>query len=108
MVEAYAAEIRKAWVAAGQPAKVPARKAFEKLNPDPALLDRLMTALEWFKQCDQWRKDGAAIPGATAATFTLPAARPSDAGGYSVVVSNGTGSVTSGAVTATLPELVSS
>ena len=50
----------------------------------------------------QWRKDGAAIAGATAATFTLPAARPSDAGSYSVVVSNGTGSVTSGAVTVTV------
>jgi hypothetical protein len=50
----------------------------------------------------QWRKDGAAIPGATAATFTLPVARPSDAGGYSVVISNGTGSVTSGVVTVTV------
>jgi hypothetical protein len=50
----------------------------------------------------QWRKDGAAIAGATAATFILPAARPSDAGSYSVVVSNGTGSVASGAVTLTV------
>lgn len=37
--------------------KVPAKKAFEKLSPDAALLDRLMTALEWFKQSDQWCKD---------------------------------------------------
>ncbi|MES2696456.1 MAG: immunoglobulin domain-containing protein [Verrucomicrobiota bacterium] len=34
----------------------------------------------------QWRKDGVAVVGATAATFTRPAARMLDAGGYDVVV----------------------
>jgi hypothetical protein len=43
----------------------------------------------------QWRKDGVAIPGATAATFQLPSARMSDAGTYQVEVSNEAGSVLS-------------
>lgn len=37
--------------------KVPARKAFEKINPNAEMLDRLLIALEHFKQSDQWRKD---------------------------------------------------
>ena len=44
----------------------------------------------------QWRKDGVAIPGATSATYAIPAAGVEHAGAYSVVVSGGTGSVTSG------------
>lgn len=35
----------------------------------------------------QWIKNGAAIPGATSRTLTVPAASPSDAGSYKVVVS---------------------
>jgi hypothetical protein len=35
----------------------------------------------------QWRKNGADIPGATAATFVLSNAQPADAGSYSVTVS---------------------
>lgn len=47
----------------------------------------------------QWRKDGANISGATASTFTIASATPSDAGSYSVVVTNGKGSATSSAAT---------
>lgn len=47
----------------------------------------------------QWHKDGTALPGATAATFTLAAATASDAGVYSVVVANALGSTTSRTVT---------
>ncbi|HYL71983.1 MAG TPA: hypothetical protein VEY89_11845 [Candidatus Dormibacteraeota bacterium] len=44
----------------------------------------------------QWRKNGAAIAGATAAAYTTPAAPTSDTGAmFSVVVSNSAGSVTS-------------
>ncbi|MBC7169885.1 immunoglobulin domain-containing protein [Candidatus Bipolaricaulota bacterium] len=43
----------------------------------------------------QWRKDGTDIQGATGPTFTLPAAAADDAGTYTVVVTNGCGSVTS-------------
>jgi hypothetical protein len=43
----------------------------------------------------QWRKDGVAIPGATGATLTITNAQPSDAGSYSVAVTNAAGSVTS-------------
>lgn len=42
----------------------------------------------------QWRKDGVPLVGADAATLTLTNAQPDDAGAYSVVVSNGLGSVT--------------
>lgn len=42
-----------------------------------------------------WRKDGVAIPGATSASYTISSAASSDAGSYSVVVSNSWGSTTS-------------
>ena len=47
----------------------------------------------------QWRKDGAPIGGATAATYAIVAATAADAGGYDVVVTNGCGSTTSPAAT---------
>ncbi|MES2101289.1 MAG: immunoglobulin domain-containing protein [Pseudomonadota bacterium] len=47
----------------------------------------------------QWRKNGVDIVGATAAAYTLAAVAGSDAGTYSVRVSNGTGSVTSQSAT---------
>lgn len=43
----------------------------------------------------QWRKNGAAIPDATAATLHIPAATEGDAGDYDVVVSNALNTVTS-------------
>lgn len=43
----------------------------------------------------QWRRNGAAIPGATAAAYTIAAASAANAGNYSVVVSNAAGAVTS-------------
>jgi hypothetical protein len=45
----------------------------------------------------QWRRNGTAIAGATAATFTLPSAQVADAGAYTVVVTNAASSVTSAA-----------
>lgn len=44
----------------------------------------------------QWRKNGANIAGATGATLALGNVQPSDAGTYSVVVTNSAGSATSG------------
>jgi len=43
----------------------------------------------------QWRKNGGTISGATASSYTLANAQPSDAGSYSVVVANAVGTVTS-------------
>jgi hypothetical protein len=43
----------------------------------------------------QWRKDGNPLTGHTNASLTLTNAMPADAGGYSVVVTNFAGSVTS-------------
>lgn len=50
----------------------------------------------------QWLFDGVPIAGATSATYTVPSARASDAGSYSVVVSNAAGSVTSATATLTV------
>ena len=47
----------------------------------------------------QWRKNGTAIPGATAATLLLNNVQAADAASYDVVVTNSAGSVTSSAVT---------
>ena len=47
----------------------------------------------------QWKFGGAPIPNATNSTFTIPSAEQSDAGKYSVTVSNPAGSVTSDAAT---------
>ncbi len=43
----------------------------------------------------QWQLNGLSIPGATNATLLIPAVSVSDAGNYTVVVSNGAGSVSS-------------
>ena len=51
----------------------------------------------------QWKKDGVALVGATAATFTVSNAQGADAGAYSVTVTNAAGTVTSNAVTLTVP-----
>ena len=50
----------------------------------------------------QWKKDGTAISGATAATYSIAAAQSSDAGSYTVVVTNSINSVTSNAATLTV------
>ncbi|HVS52537.1 MAG TPA: PQQ-binding-like beta-propeller repeat protein [Opitutaceae bacterium] len=47
----------------------------------------------------QWLKDGAAIAGATSASFTLASATSAAAGNYSVVVTSGTQKATSSPVT---------
>lgn len=43
----------------------------------------------------QWRKNGAAIAGANAASYTLSSVQAADAGGYDVVLVNSSGSLTS-------------
>jgi hypothetical protein len=43
----------------------------------------------------QWRKEGIDIPGATSSSYSIAAAQLSAAGGYSAVVTNVTGAVTS-------------
>ena len=50
----------------------------------------------------QWRKDGAAISGATNGTLTLSSVQSADAGSYTVVVTNSAGSATSTAATLTV------
>lgn len=47
----------------------------------------------------QWQKDGAPIPGATTAIYTIPAVTSADGGTYTVVVTNACGSVTSAPAT---------
>jgi pectin methylesterase-like acyl-CoA thioesterase len=53
----------------------------------------------------QWLKNGTNIPGAIAATFTLPSAHASDVGAYSVTVSNAAGTVTSATAILTVTTL---
>jgi len=50
----------------------------------------------------QWRKDGTAIAGATSGTYTISTVATSDAGSYTVAVTNTAGSVTSNAATLTV------
>ncbi|HEY1108525.1 MAG TPA: immunoglobulin domain-containing protein, partial [Opitutaceae bacterium] len=50
----------------------------------------------------QWRRNGAAIGGATGTTLTFPRINTGDAGRYDVVVTNAIGSVTSEAATLTV------
>lgn len=50
----------------------------------------------------QWRKNGSNIAGAASASYTISAAAASDAGDYSVVVTNPYGSITSSVATLTV------
>lgn len=50
----------------------------------------------------QWSRDGAALSGATSASYTIAAAATSDAGSYTVVVTNSAGAVTSDAAVLTV------
>ncbi|MBL9186770.1 MAG: hypothetical protein JNK23_04780 [Opitutaceae bacterium] len=50
----------------------------------------------------QWFKDGVALPGAVGATHTIATAIASDAGSYTVTVTNALGSATSRTVTVTV------
>ena len=50
----------------------------------------------------QWKKDGVAISGATSASYTISSTKRSDAGSYTVTVSNTAGSVTSSAAKLTV------
>jgi hypothetical protein len=47
----------------------------------------------------QWRKDGNNLTGQTDATYSIPSAQVSDAGNYTVVVTNAAGAVTSAVAT---------
>jgi alpha-tubulin suppressor-like RCC1 family protein len=50
----------------------------------------------------QWLKNGAPIPNATNTFYAIPSAQPSDAAGYSVIVTNSFSSVTSDTATLTV------
>jgi hypothetical protein len=50
----------------------------------------------------QWRKDGVDIAGATSTTLSINSAQASDAGSYTVVITNAAGSITSNAATLTV------
>ena len=50
----------------------------------------------------QWKKDGSNISGETSSTLSIASAQASDAGSYTVVVTNGVGSATSSAATLTV------
>jgi hypothetical protein len=47
----------------------------------------------------QWKKDGVVISGATSSIYTIASTKTTDAGSYTVVVTNSVGSVTSGSAT---------
>ncbi|HUR59204.1 MAG TPA: hypothetical protein VM029_15920, partial [Opitutaceae bacterium] len=47
----------------------------------------------------QWRRNGVAIPGATASTYTIAQVQTSDAGVYDLVATNSLGSATSAPIT---------
>src|SRR5437667_1090880 len=57
--------------------------------------------------CIQWRKNGTALSGATAASFTLNNISTNQSGDYTVTVSNVAGSVTSQVATLTVTVIVS-
>jgi hypothetical protein len=50
----------------------------------------------------QWRKDGATLAGATAASYTIATVTAASAGSYTVVITNASGSTTSTAAALTL------
>lgn len=50
----------------------------------------------------QWRHGGTDVPGATASSYTILGARPSDGGSYTVFISNSEGSTNSQPVTLTV------
>jgi sugar lactone lactonase YvrE len=50
----------------------------------------------------QWQFHGAALPGATATSYTVTSAQPANAGSYTVVVTNSVGSITSAVATLTV------
>ena len=50
----------------------------------------------------QWRKNGTAIPGATASAYNLTSVQSSNAAGYSVVITNASGGITSRVATLTV------
>jgi hypothetical protein len=50
----------------------------------------------------QWRKDGSAISGATASTYSINSTSTADSGNYTVVVTNSAGSATSNAASLTV------
>jgi hypothetical protein len=54
----------------------------------------------------QWKKDGMSISGATASTYSIGSTSTSDAGNYTVVVTNSAGSVTSNSATLTVSAAV--
>lgn len=70
---------------------------------DPGAAATLAAVVSAFPAASyQWRKDGAALPGATSPTLTIAQASGSDAGSYVLVATNSLGSATSTAATLSL------
>ncbi|MBI4658528.1 MAG: VCBS repeat-containing protein [Verrucomicrobia bacterium] len=66
-----------------------------KMVPAGTNVTLTVTATSALPLSYQWRKDGVNIPDARSATLILPSVQKTDAGNYSVVVSNSAGQVTS-------------
>lgn len=73
------------------------------LNPGD-LLDLSVTATGTPPLYYQWYKDGELVPDATSPQFTVASVTETDAGSYTVVVSNAVGSVTSNPAKVTVKE----
>lgn len=70
---------------------------------DPLVLSVIVSGTTPFTY--QWKKDGTNLSAANQAAFTLASAQPSDAGSYSVIVSNAGGTVTSSPAVVTINSL---
>jgi pectate lyase len=90
---------------AGQPV-ITAQPASQSVSPG-ANISFSVTATSASALSYQWKKNGSDIAGATSATFSIAGAQEGDAGNYSVVVTNASGSVTSNVATlAVIPVVI--
>ncbi len=81
-------------VRSGAPPQITAQPVSQTVNPGATGLLTVVASGE-LPLSYQWRKDGAVVSGATGATLAVTNVSTTTAGSYSVVVSNGGGSVTS-------------
>ena len=102
-IPAYADDSLYAWLLthSAQPASIATPPQAATTTEGESATFTVTTAGRW-PFTYQWTKNGAAIPGATAATFTLAETTLADAGDYAVTVTNGVGSATSTAVPLTV------
>ena len=84
----------------GRPAITNQPQSLTVFVGDPALFSVGAAGVTPFSY--QWRKDGANIPSANASTYSIASATTNNAGAYTVVVTNTSGSVTSTVATLTV------